>query len=176
MENSKSNSKGVILNYGVLLGILSVVLGVIMYVTNDYLNPGWVYGTIGFIVIIVAIVLGIKAYKSQNNNYLSLKEAFKLGLGIALIGALISVVWQLILMNVLEPDYMSQMADVQRTQMTENFPNMSESQINDAMEMNAKFSSPWIVAAFAIIGNLFFGFIIALIAGLIMKNKNPQDV
>ena len=79
-------------------------------------------------------------------------------------------------MNVLEPDYMSQMADVQRTQMTENFPNMSESQINDAMEMNAKFSSPWIVAAFAIIGNLFFGFIIALIAGLIMKNKNPQDV
>jgi hypothetical protein len=44
------------------------------------------------------------------------------------------------------------------------------------MEMNAKFSSPWIVAAFAIIGNLFFGFIIALIAGLIMKNKNPQDV
>jgi hypothetical protein len=176
MENSKANSKSTILNYGVLLGILSVVLGVVMYVTNAYLDPNWVYGTIGFLIIVVVVVLGIKAFKKQNHNFLSLKEALKIALGITLIAGIISVIWQLILMNVLEPDYMNQVADIQRDQMTNRFPNMSESQVNDAMAMNAKFTSVWIIAAMALIGNLFLGLIIGLITGLIMKNKNPQDV
>jgi len=31
------------------------------------------------------------------------------------------------------------------------------------------------VVAFSLIGNLFFGLVISLIAGLIMKNKNPME-
>lgn len=175
MEKSKANSKSIILNYGLLLGILSVVLGVILYVTNAYLDPNWIYGIIGFLITVGVIVLGINAFKKQNQNFLSLKEAIKIGLGITLIGGIISVIWQLVLMNVLEPNYMEQLANIQREQMTDNFPNMSDSQINDAMAMNAKFSSAWIIAAIALIGSLFQGLIIGLIAGLIMKNKNPQD-
>lgn len=176
MENSKASSKSIILNYGLLLGILSVVLGVILYVTNAYLDANWVYGTISFLIIVAVVVLGINAFKKQNHNFLSLKEAIKIGLGITLIAGIISVIWQLILMNILEPNYMDQLADMQREQMINNFPNMTDSQINDAMAMNAKFSSAWFVAAIALIGSLFQGLIIGLIAGLIMKNKNPQDI
>ena len=81
----------------------------------------------------------------------------------------------LLLTNVLEPDYMEQVSEVQREQMMERFPDMSEAQMEQAMEMNAKFSSPWITIASSIVVNLFIGFLVALIAGAIMKQKRPYE-
>ncbi len=86
MEIQEANSKKFIINYGLLLGIISVILGVIIYVTNAYLNPSWIYSVIGIAIPIVIITLGIKAYKTANGGYLGLGEAIKVGLGIAVIG------------------------------------------------------------------------------------------
>ncbi len=175
METQKAEAKGFVLNYGVLLGILSVIMGVVMYVTNAYLNPGVIYSIIGFLILVVVISLGIKAYKTANNNFLGVGDALKVGIGIAVIGGIISAVWMFVLMNYIEPEYMNQVAEVQREVMAEQNPNLTQEQMDMAMEMSAKFTSPWFIMAFALIGNLFFGLIISLVAGLIMKNKNPYD-
>lgn len=173
MENQKAQAKKPILNYGILLGIVSIVLGVIMYVTNSHLEPSVIFAIIGFVILAVIISLAIKAFKKDNGGYLSVGEALKVGVGTALVGGLISAVWMLILINFIEPDYMAQVMEVQQEKMVEMNPNMTDAQIKTAMEMSAKFSSPWIITAFAILQSLFFGFIIALVAGLIMKKENP---
>lgn len=175
MEINQTDSKKFILSYGLILGVLSVVLGVVLYVTNAYLNPSFWFSVVAFLLMVVVIVLGISGYKKENGGFLSLTESFKIGLGIALIAAIIAAVWQLLLMKVLEPDYLIKMGEMQREQMLQQFPEMTESQLEEAAAMNEKFSSPWIMMAISIIGNLFFGFLIALVAGLIMKNKNPYQ-
>lgn len=175
MEHETTEAKKFVLNYGVLLGILAVILGVIMYVTNAYLNPSFIYSVIGFLILIVVITLGIKAFKQENGGFLSLSEALKVGIGIAVIGGLISALWSFVLMTFIEPDFMAQTMEVTRNKMLETNPNMTEAQIDSAMEMGASFSSPWIIMAFSLIGNLFFGFIISLIAGLVMKRENPYN-
>lgn len=173
METAKTEVKKFVLNYGVLLGIVSVLMGVVTYVTNAHLKPNMLINIIGFLILVVVIILGIKAFKSQNAGYLSLGEALKIGVGIALIGGIFSAIWMLILMNFLEPEYMNQMAEIQRETMVETNPNMTDQQLDAAMEMAAKFSSPWISMAIVIIGNMFLGLIISLIAGLVMKKENP---
>ena len=130
---------------------------------------------IGMLVFIAVLVYGIKAFKKQNGGFLSIGQALKVGIGIALIAALLGALWMLLLTNVLEPDYMEQVSEVQREQMMERFPDMSEAQMEQAMEMNAKFSSPWITIASSIVVNLFIGFLVALIAGAIMKQKRPYE-
>ncbi|WP_373056015.1 DUF4199 domain-containing protein [Zunongwangia sp. H14] len=175
MENSTANSKKIILNYGAILGVISILLGVIMYVTNAYLSPSFIYNIIGFLILAGTIWLGVEAYKKENNGYLSIKDALKVGVGIALIGGIIGAIWLLLLIFVIEPDYMTQLGDLQREQMIERFPDMPQSQIDQSMEMAGKFSSPWIITAFSLIGNIFFGFLIALVVGLIKKNKNPYE-
>ena len=175
MNNQTANSKGIIINYGLLLGILSIALSVIMYITNNHLQPGFISTAVSFLVTIVIIVLGINAFKKANGTFLSLSQALKVGLGIALIAGILGGVWQLLLVTVIEPEFLTQIADLQREEMMQRFPNMSESQMNDALEMSQKFSSPWIMMAMAIIGSLFFGFLISLVAGLIMKKKNPYE-
>ena len=175
MENQKATVKKFVLNYGLMLGIISVIFGVIMYVTNVYLNPGILYTIIGFLIYIIIISLAIKAFKTENGGFLSLSEALKVGIGVSVIGGIIAALWSFVLMNYIEPDYMNQMIEVQREKMIEMQPDMTEAQLDDAAEMASKFSSPLISIAISLIGSLFFGLVISLIAGLIMKNKNPYD-
>lgn len=175
METQKTEAKQFVLNYGVLLGILSVFMGVITYVTNAYLNPSWIWGTISFLITVVVISLAIRAFKTKNSGFLSLGEALKVGIGVAVIGGIIGAIWMFLLMNYIEPEYVNQLAEVQRETISEANPNMTEAQMNTAMEFNAKFTSPYFLLAFTLIGSLFMGLIISLIAGLIMKNKNPYQ-
>jgi len=173
MEIQKADSKKFIINYGLLLGIVSVILGVVIYVTNAYLNPSWIYSVISIAIPIVIITLGIKAYKTANGGYLGLGEAIKVGLGIAVIGVIITAIWTLLVMTVIEPEYMNNVMAGQRDKMMETNPNMTESQMNAAMEITSKFSSPWIAMAMNIVWSLFSGLIISLISGLVMKKENP---
>lgn len=175
MENQKTEAKQFVLNYGILLGILTVVMGVIMYVTNAYLEPSIIYSIIIYLILIVVISLGIKAFKTENGGFLSIGEALKVGIGVAVVGGIISALWSFVLMNYLEPDYMAQMTELSRDRLVEVNPNMTESQIEAAMEFNQRFSSPYFIMAVTLIGNLFFGFIISLIAGIIMKKENPYN-
>ena len=175
MENQQATAKKFVLNYGLLLGIVSVIYGVILYVTNLYLDPGTINVIISFIIPIVLISLAIKAFKSENDGYLSLSEALKVGIGVAVIGGIIAAVWGFVFTTYIEPDSANQMIEAMREKLIENQPDISEAEIDAAMAMNSKLTSPPIAFALSIVGNLFSGLIISLIAGLIMKNKNPME-
>ena len=77
----------------------------------------------------------------------------------------------MIFSNVIEPDFYAKMAEYQEQVMLEKFPDMPEEQLEKALEMTQKFSSPGMMAAFALGGSLLFGLIISLIAGLILKKE-----
>ena len=176
METQKAKARKFVLNYGLLLGILLVVVGVIMYVTNNHLSPHWSFMLITLAIMIAVMTYGIKAFKAENGGFLSLGEAIKVAVGMGLIAAIISGLWTVLLATVIEPDYMTQMADIQREQMVEQFPEMSDAQIDNALEMGAPFRSPWINFASALVINMFLGLIIGLIVGLIMRQKRPYDL
>ncbi|WP_108869875.1 DUF4199 domain-containing protein [Aquimarina aquimarini] len=171
MENDKAPAKKTMINYGVILGILSTALGVLIYIMDGYTEPNWIHNVIGIAILIGVIIYGIKAYKTVNAGFLNLTEALKVGIGIALIGGIIYVLWILILMILVEPDIISQINELQRAQTIEQYPDMSEEQLNQTLEIAKKFTTPYMIAAIALIGNLFFGFIISLIGGLIMQKK-----
>jgi len=63
MENQIAQPKKVILNYGLILGVITVFLSAIAYVTNTYLEPHWSIMGIGMLIFIAGIVYGIKAFK-----------------------------------------------------------------------------------------------------------------
>lgn len=176
MEQQSTQTKKFILNYGLLFGLASVVLGVVMYVTNAHVQPHWGFAVLTYALFIFFVVWGIRAFKTENEGFLSLGQAIKIGIGIALIAALITSVWSLLLSEVLQPDYMDQMMEVQREAMLEQNPNMTEEQLAMAEEWGSKFQAPWIMIPVSIIGNVFIGLIISLIAGLVMRQKRPYEV
>ena len=173
MSQQVVSPKQIMINNGVLLGGISVLIGVILYATNNHVQPHWSYAVVGSLIFIAIVVLGIKKFKEANGGFLSLGQALKIGIGIALISALFGLAWQLLMTNVLDPDYADKILDVQREQFLERQPDMSQEQLDKTMEMVSGFSSPIFGAAVQILGGLFFGFIVSLIAGLVMKKEDP---
>lgn len=169
MENKKNSTKNIALNYGLILGFTTVLISVVTYIIDMPLKTGWISGLLGIIVMIALIFLGIKKYKDGNNGYISIIESLKVGIAIALVGGIIGSIYQLVFLSYIDPEYISRVQELQLEQTLEENPNISEEQIQMMQDMGSKFSSPWISFAGALIGNLFFGFIFALIGGFIFK-------
>lgn len=171
MENQAS-SKNIMLNYGVYLGIISILVNVVLYATDSLIENSWIGGIVSFLAMIVILVLGIKKFKFDNNNILSFGQAVKVGVGIAIVSAVIGIVYNLIFLNFIEPDFQNQMLEVQKQAWEE--ANMTSEQIESAAEMTKRFSNPAITSAISIVAAAFFGFIISAIAGAIMK-RTEED-
>lgn len=174
MENVPLQPKKVSLNYGIIFGVVSILVSVVIYAMGKHYDQDWITRSPGLIAMIVIIFLGIKKYRELNNGFLKMGEALKTGIGIALIGAIISLIYTFIFLNYIEPDYMNKMMEIQEEALIERFPDFTDEQIESQMEMVKKFSTPIMTTAMALIVSLFFGFIISLISGFILKKSDEE--
>ena len=176
METPTPSIKKIAMNYGLILALGTIGLSVVVWALGMHLEQPWWQGLLNFAIMIGCIIYGLKAYKHANGGFLSLGEALKTGLAIALIAGIVGVIFNLIFTTVIEPNFAADMLDMQREKMVEANPNMNEEQMEMAMGITEKMMSPGIMAAMGIIVTLFFGFIISLIGGLIMKNNKPEHL
>ena len=109
--------------------------------------------------------------KAGNNNLLSLGDALKIGLGIALIGAIISVIYNQIFINFIEPDFIAKTGELTRATVIESNPTISNEQLDMITDQQANFF--WLAYPFMLIFNAFGSLIIGLLGGLILK-KDAQ--
>ena len=172
MENQPNSSKQIMLNYGLFLGLASVMVGAIIYAMGKIYEFAMVTGIVGLLLIVVFIILGILKYKQSNGGFLSLSEALKIGLGIALIGGLISVIYNYLFATFIEPDFIKNMTEIQIDKIIESRPSLTEDQIDAIRATEPK--GPFFNASMGIIFSLFIGFIVALIGGLIMKKTDEE--
>ena len=158
------------MNYGLMLGLVMIVINVLMYVTGMTLEgkqwPQFLY----YLIFPVTIFYAVNQFKKKNGNVLSLGQAIKTGLIIAIISALVFSLYSLIFHYVIDPDFVSKVMEVTREKMMEN-PNMTEEQVDQSMAFAEKFMNPFLGVTFWIGASLIFGLIYSLIAGLIMKNE-----
>ncbi|PKA83923.1 uncharacterized protein DUF4199 [Ulvibacter sp. MAR_2010_11] len=175
MESQKASVKKIALNYGLMMALGTIVVSVIVYVMGMHMEQPWWQSVLNFAIMTAAIVYGLKTFKKEGDGFLSLGDALKTGLAISLVAGLIGSIFTYLFVTVIEPDFVTQMLDVTREKMIENNPQMTNDQVEMAMGMTEKFMSPWIMTAMGLIASLFFGFIISLIAGLIMKQNRPEN-
>ena len=171
MEN-QVNSKSIILNYGLYLGIAGIFIHLLFYASGSLIDNLQIVGLVGFIPLIALLVLGIKKFKNDNGGFLSFGQALKVGVGIAVVSALVSAVYTLIFTQVIEPGFQDQVMEIQKQAWIDG--GLSDEQIESAEAMTKKFQSPLITIPISIVASAFFGFIISAIAGAIMQKKNED--
>ena len=174
MENQTNSPKQTMINYGLMLGFIYILINVALFAMGKIYNPPAYISLFSTAVMIVIIVLGIKQVKTQNNGFLSLGEALKMGIAIAVISAIVMVIYNLIFANFIEPQYYVRVAENAQQQIIEKYPQWSDEQVQTAVNMSKKMSGPFVTSAITIVASLFFGFIFSLIAGLIMKKTNEE--
>ncbi|MEX2349356.1 MAG: DUF4199 domain-containing protein [Flavobacteriaceae bacterium] len=174
MENQKTSLKQIATTYGMLLALLSILVLVVMYVGN--IEKSWTISIISFGLTVLIFVYALKAYKHGNGYYLTLGEALKVGMATAAIGGVVAAIYAYIHYTFIYPEYIDTILDQARMEMSEQSQGMTEEQMEQAIGFTESFTTPFMMATFSLIGTLFFGFIISLVAGLIMKRERPSEM
>ncbi len=161
------------MTYGIILGLIFILIAVIMYVTGMPLRgeqwPQYLY----YLIFPAGIIIAIKKFKIENGGFLELKEALKIGLSIGIISGLVYLIYVFLFNYVIDPEYNAMIIEVAREQMLEQ-PNVSEEQVEQMMGFIKVMANPFLGGALWIGLSLFFGLIYSLIGGLVMKQDNPH--
>ena len=174
MEENKINIRQYILNFGSLFGIISIVFSLMLFFLDMHYQNNPFQLVISLIIWTTLIIIAFIAFKKDSEGFINLSECFKMGLGISLLGGLIGFLYFLILINFLDPEVLEKGFKYQLEMMRMNNPELSQEMIDSFIETQRKFSTPVYTFAFIMIFQLFVGFIISLIGGLIIKKSRPE--
>ncbi len=174
MKNSAASLKSHILQYGIMLGAISVVFALMLFFLDMHYTQESAANWINYIITTSIIILGIYNFRRANEGFLSLSESLKIGLGISVIGGIIGVLYTVLLINFLDPDTIEKTLEVTQNKMIDANPEISQAQLDQMREMQEKFSGIGIISTMIMVFSLFFGFIISLIGGLILRRNRPE--
>lgn len=174
MEDQNLELKKYILQYGALLGGISVVFGLMLFSLDMHYQNDKSATIVSILITIGVIAFAQYSYRKDNEGFLSLSQGIKMGLGMAAISGLVNIVYFLVLSNVLDPEMMNKALEMGMNEFLDQNPEASQDMINQVESMQEKFSGPVLTSSFIIILSLFSGLIISLITGLIFSKSRPE--
>ncbi len=166
------------MNYGLIQGLVSVGLALILYLTGNYNVGGqdtnWVYAVLNLVIVVTFPLLAIRKARDLENGFISFGRAFSVGFQVILITAIINAVWLLVYTTSLEPGYQEVILQQNYEQMSEQ--GMTTEQVDNAIEMTKRFTTPTFMSIFSILTTAFFGAIVALILAGVFQRKDPNQI
>jgi len=174
MENQQKSEKSTILNFGLYYGLAPIIITLILYASGNLFSSNWMVGTsillIYTVIQVFIIIYGTKSVKSISEIPFTYAHALKVGVGIALIGGGLHVLFEFILQNYIVPDFFEQSLMIQEEALR-NF-GTDESTISKAMnEAREKGGYGFVDYGLSWIAAIFKGFIISLITALVFRTK-----
>jgi len=170
---SKVSTKSIMLTYGLYLGLIGSILHLALWATGNLLELNWVINVLSFILMIVFVALGIKKHKYETGGFISWGQGLKIGMGIAMVSGLISVIYTLLFMNIIDPEFQNYAMEIQKQKWSE--AGMTQDQIDGSVEIAKMFQGPGIISGLILLMSAFFGFIVSAITAAIMKKSDPNS-
>ncbi|NKI32658.1 DUF4199 domain-containing protein [Muricauda sp. DJ-13] len=172
MENKPKLSKYSI-KFGLIAGIIGLVFGLMLFFQGLHYEQSAVTTVINISILFAVVAFCVNQYKKDNEGFLKLGDALKLGTGVALIAAVIGLVWYFLLSNdIIEPGYMDKAMDIAKEKAMENNPQMTDEQWDQGVAMQKKFM--WMAYPIGLIFNAILGLVAGLVFGLILRKDRPE--
>lgn len=161
----------VALRYGVLTGLVSIIYMFILFVSDMTMNTAAQWA--GVVIPIVGIYLAHQNFKRQNAGFMSYGQGLGIGVTLSAVSGLLTAIFNYVYRTFVDPEMAGRMMETVRAKM-EAAGNMTDEQIDAALNMSEKFSSGPIGIVFGVLVTVFTGFILALIISAFTKHAQPE--
>lgn len=157
------------LNYGLILGGISVVFSILLWVmgqtTNKYL------GYIGLLFTIGVMYYGTKEYRDKHlGGFMTYGKAFTSNFLIGLYSTIIGSIFMFILYKFIDPTLLASMKDMAIDAAMQKNSNVTQEQLEKTMSF---VMSPVFFAISALLGGAIFAVILALLVSIFHKKELP---
>ena len=171
---NKISTRQIAINFGLLLSAYNVITGLLLVFLNLHYQNNSTIGLINLGVIIGVIFYGIYYFKKSNDGCIKISEALKTGIGISLVSGVISALYSIILVYIIDPDFIEKTLEFQKKIILEKNKNLAIEDANKMVDLQKKLTGPLTTSGFIIIFNLFIGFIVSLTGGLIFNKSQIE--
>lgn len=153
---------------GFLLGLILIIIALATYFSGVDMTGGvqWV----GYIIFFIGIIFCIAQYGKQINHHSTFGNYFAHGFKTSAIVTIIMVIYVVVFI-LLFPEFKDKAMEEARKNM--NSKNLSEEQMDKAIEISRKFFMTFLIAG-TLIGYLILGAVASLIGAAVTK-KNPNN-
>ena len=118
MEENKPKTGKFALNFGLILGAVSVIFAFMLYTADMHYQGGISVMLISLVLSLAAVIIAMIQFKKANEGFMSFGQALKVGVGVCLIGGIIGIIFNQIMSNVIDPDMMAKAMEYQKNQLT----------------------------------------------------------
>lgn len=157
------------LTWGVIIGLISIVYSVVLYMLNQSFNRALGYA--GIIILIAGLAFAMKNYRdSVLEGIMPFGKAFGFGVLIVVVSGLLGSIYTYLLYTVIDPELQQKLMEFSAEKMLES-GRVTEDQLEQTMEFTKKFMSPVYLTVSGFIMNCIFGTIVSLIVAAIFKKE-----
>lgn len=100
---------GIMVKYGLIGGLIAILSTLISYLFSNLLFEKLLLNSliqlIMFVILIYIAIIGVREFRRLNNGIISFKESFTTALGVLFITFFLSVLFSLLLYQVIDPEY-----------------------------------------------------------------------
>lgn len=165
------STSSVAIRYGLLTGLVSILYMFLTFATGQESNQAMQWASL--IIPIVSIYLAHTAFKKQNGGYMSYGQGLGIGVLLTLVSGVLTIAFNYLYRTIIDPDLPARILEGVRTKM-EAKGNMTDTQIDQAMAMTAKFSTGPLSLVIGLVASLLMGLLISLVVAAITKNAKPE--
>lgn len=170
MQTNTPNIRTYAYKYGIIISIITISFSLMLYLMGLTYSGSNVPQILNLVVNAACIIIAIVSFRSANENKLGVRQAVKLGTATAVISGTIAVFYTLLFANVIEPDFVEKLGnEVTAKQLAERFPQMTPDQIQQQVNMQAKFF--WVTYPFILIFSCIYGLVVGWITGLFTRRN-----
>ena len=106
------SSKQYMINYGLTTSTVLISFSLMLFFLDAHYEQDAFVQITNTLITFTGITLGCLAYKKANDNTIQGSSVRKIGTGISLVVAIVSILYTLFLTNVMEPDYMDKVLEI----------------------------------------------------------------
>ena len=157
------------LRYGIILGLVSIAYFLLLVISGVNTTDGW--GRWSSLLLNAGILaLGQIYFRQNGDGYMSYGQGMSISFWTGALSSLILSVFTYVYIKFIDSDFLLMMEDIQRAAMEER--GMSDEQIDQAMEMVSKFSTPEWIFGFGVIGGIIGVLLVGLLVTIFTQKPN----
>ncbi|MGO4919027.1 DUF4199 domain-containing protein [Maribacter spongiicola] len=172
MEENEPKTGKYALKYGIILGVIGIVLSLMLFSQDLHyqidLKRLFINLLLSLTFIVVGGSLAMIEFRKVNNDFISFRQGLKIGVGVALVSGIIGILFNFILTEIIDPETTEKAINYASEMMLD--AGMSKNDVDKAME-DQKNQNPIKQLGMGLIFSIILGFIGSIIPALIIKKQ-----
>ena len=173
MEEKPRSSALNSLWFGLITGGVLILFSLILFLAGLHTSRN--LGYLGYVILIAGLAWGTVEYRNKSlGGYISYGKAFMSCFMSGLYAGLILAIYMFVFVQYIHPGFIDEMLEISRQAIYDSNSNMTDEQVEQAIEMSAKFMSPVMITIWTFVAYLFASAVLGLIISIFIKKEDKS--